>query len=380
MLPIRATRVSIDAFSSRIALFRASPAMPALPSIGLCRRQCPPPGSAASARALAHRGRQSLARDGSEAAVDRRRSVQSMDKLGLAMAISQTAETLEEAKTIATELIGNFPIIIRPAFTLGGTGGGIAYNWDELETIVTTGLDASMTNQVCAPLMPTRCAPPHAKQVCAPLVPHHTGAPHPVRRTVGWRRDARPLALRQRTAQLLEPSWMPGTVAASMSCAARLLRLASAPAHRVRISRRPAAPNPACLSQPCKSASVQVLVEQSLLGWKEYELEVMRDLADNVVIICSIENVDPMGVHTGDSITVAPQQTLTDKEYQRLRDASVAIIREMGVECGGSNVQLATDPETGARPSHAPVAASVALQTPSFFSPCADRHASRSLG
>lgn len=94
---------------------------------------------------------------------------------------------------------------------------------------------------------------------------------------------------------------------------------------------------------PC----MQVLVEQSLLGWKEYELEVMRDLADNVVIVCSIENVDPMGVHTGDSITVAPQQTLTDKEYQRLRDASVAIIREMGVECGGSNVQLATNPETG---------------------------------
>ena len=92
---------------------------------------------------------------------------------------------------------------------------------------------------------------------------------------------------------------------------------------------------------------VQVLVEQSLLGWKEYELEVMRDLADNVVIVCSIENVDPMGVHTGDSITVAPQQTLTDKEYQRLRDASVEIIREMGVECGGSNVQLATDPVTG---------------------------------
>lgn len=92
---------------------------------------------------------------------------------------------------------------------------------------------------------------------------------------------------------------------------------------------------------------MQVLVEQSLLGWKEYELEVMRDLADNVVIVCSIENVDPMGVHTGDSITVAPQQTLTDKEYQRLRDASVAIIREMGVECGGSNVQLATNPETG---------------------------------
>ena len=92
----------------------------------------------------------------------------------------------------------------------------------------------------------------------------------------------------------------------------------------------------------------QVLVEMSLIGWKEYELEVMRDLADNVVIVCSIENVDPKGVHTGDSITVAPAQTLTDKEYQRLRDASIAIIREMGVECGGSNVQLAVNPEDGA--------------------------------
>lgn len=94
-------------------------------------------------------------------------------------------------------------------------------------------------------------------------------------------------------------------------------------------------------------STMQVLVEQSLIGWKEFELEVMRDLADNVVIICSIENVDPMGVHTGDSITIAPAQTLTDKEYQRLRDASVAIIREMGVECGGSNVQLAVDPKDG---------------------------------
>ena len=92
---------------------------------------------------------------------------------------------------------------------------------------------------------------------------------------------------------------------------------------------------------------MQCLVEMSLLGWKEYELEVMRDLADNVVIICSIENVDPMGVHTGDSITIAPAQTLTDKEYQRLRDASAAIIREMGVECGGSNVQMAINPADG---------------------------------
>ena len=88
-------------------------------------------------------------------------------------------------------------------------------------------------------------------------------------------------------------------------------------------------------------------MERSLLGWKEFELEVMRDLADNVVIICSIENVDPMGVHTGDSITIAPAQTLTDKEYQRIRDAAVAIIREMGVECGGSNVQMTINPADG---------------------------------
>lgn len=95
------------------------------------------------------------------------------------------------------------------------------------------------------------------------------------------------------------------------------------------------------------SPNHQVLVEQSVLGWKEYELEVMRDLADNVVIICSIENFDPMGVHTGDSITVAPAQTLTDKEYQRMRDASIAVIREIGVETGGSNIQFALDPKTG---------------------------------
>ncbi|KZV52610.1 carbamoyl-phosphate synthase large chain, chloroplastic-like [Dorcoceras hygrometricum] len=144
--------------------------------------------------------------------------------------------TLEECFEIAS-LIGEFPLIIRPAFTLGGTGGGIAYNREEFEAICKSGLAASVTSQV--------------------------------------------------------------------------------------------------------------LVEKSLLGWKEYELEVMRDLADNVVIICSIENVDPMGVHTGDSITVAPAQTLTDKEYQRLRDYSIAIIREIGVECGGSNVQFAVNPEDG---------------------------------
>ena len=91
----------------------------------------------------------------------------------------------------------------------------------------------------------------------------------------------------------------------------------------------------------------QVLVEESVLGWKEYELEVMRDGKDNVVIICSIENFDPMGIHTGDSVTIAPAQTLTDKEYQRMRDASIAIIREIGVDTGGSNIQFALNPETG---------------------------------
>src|SRR5438309_1381251 len=91
----------------------------------------------------------------------------------------------------------------------------------------------------------------------------------------------------------------------------------------------------------------EVLIEESVLGWKEYELEVIRDVADNVVIVCSIENFDPMGVHTGDSITVAPAQTLTDKEYQRMRDATIAIMREIGVETGGSNVQFAIHPQTG---------------------------------
>ena len=94
------------------------------------------------------------------------------------------------------------------------------------------------------------------------------------------------------------------------------------------------------------SPTHQVLLEESVIGWKEFELEVMRDLKDNVVIVCSIENIDPMGVHTGDSITVAPQQTLTDVQYQRLRDASLAIIRAIGVETGGSNIQFAYSPET----------------------------------
>ena len=169
-------------------------------------------------------------------AEDRQLFKEAMEKIGLKTPPSGTANTWDEAIKIA-DFIGSFPLIIRPAFTLGGSGGGIAYNMEEFKTIVTSGLNASSTTQV--------------------------------------------------------------------------------------------------------------LIEKSLLGWKEYELEVMRDLADNVVIVCSIENLDPMGVHTGDSITIAPAQTLTDKEYQRLRDASVDIIREIGVECGGSNVQMAVNPEDG---------------------------------
>ncbi|QDZ22053.1 large subunit of carbamoyl phosphate synthase [Chloropicon primus] len=174
--------------------------------------------------------------DAINVAEDRLLFKEAMDRIGLKTPPSGTAENMEEAHAIQKE-IGNFPIIIRPAFTLGGTGGGIAYNMEEFNQIVQAGLTASMTSQV--------------------------------------------------------------------------------------------------------------LIEKSLIGWKEYELEVMRDLKDNVVIICSIENIDPMGVHTGDSVTVAPAQTLTDKEYQRLRDASVAIIREVGVECGGSNVQFGVNPVDG---------------------------------
>eukprot|EP00210_Caulerpa_lentillifera_P001930 g1855.t1 len=169
-------------------------------------------------------------------AEDRELFKQAMKRIGLKTPLSRTATTLDEAIEFHKE-IGSFPLIIRPAFTLGGTGGGIAYNMEEFVNIVKRGLEASITNQV--------------------------------------------------------------------------------------------------------------LIEMSLLGWKEFELEVMRDLGDNVVIICSIENVDPMGIHTGDSITVAPSQTLTDKEYQRLRDAAIHIIREMGVECGGSNVQMAINPVDG---------------------------------
>ncbi len=159
-----------------------------------------------------------------------------MLKIGLDMPTSGVAHTMEEGRSVAAE-IGTMPLIIRPAFTLGGTGGGIAYNREEFETIVARGLDMSPVSEV--------------------------------------------------------------------------------------------------------------LIEESLLGWKEFEMEVMRDHADNCVIICSIENVDPMGVHTGDSITVAPIQTLTDREFQVMRDASFAIIREIGVETGGSNIQFAVHPDTG---------------------------------
>ncbi|ELR96922.1 carbamoyl-phosphate synthase large subunit [Gloeocapsa sp. PCC 73106] len=171
-----------------------------------------------------------------EKAEDRLLFKQAMNKIGVPVCPSGIANNLAQAKAIALE-IGSYPLIIRPAFTMGGTGGGIAYNQEEYEVMAQFGIDSSPVSQI--------------------------------------------------------------------------------------------------------------LVEKSLLGWKEYELEVMRDLADNVVIICSIENIDPMGVHTGDSITVAPAQTLTDKEYQRLRDASKKIIREIGVETGGSNIQFAINPVNG---------------------------------
>ncbi|ARV61483.1 carbamoyl phosphate synthase large subunit [Nostocales cyanobacterium HT-58-2] len=171
-----------------------------------------------------------------EKAEDRKLFNEAMTKIGVKMCPSGTASSLEEAKAIAKH-IGTYPLIIRPAFTLGGTGGGIAYNEEEFAEMAQAGIDASPVSQI--------------------------------------------------------------------------------------------------------------LIDQSLLGWKEFELEVMRDLADNVVIICSIENVDPMGIHTGDSITVAPAQTLTDKEYQRLRDMAIKIIREIGVETGGSNIQFAVNPVDG---------------------------------
>ena len=168
-------------------------------------------------------------------AESRDRFKKAMEKIGLEVCLGQTVTTLDQARQ-ALPAIG-LPCVVRPSFTLGGTGSSIAYNRDEFERLVTRGLSLSPVSQV--------------------------------------------------------------------------------------------------------------LIEQSIIGWKEYEMEVMRDADDNVVIICSIENFDPMGVHTGDSITVAPAQTLSDKEYQRMRDASLAVIREIGVETGGSNIQFAIHPQTG---------------------------------
>ena len=168
-------------------------------------------------------------------AEDRLKFKDAMTKIGLGSARSGIAHSMEEAWTVQKTL--GFPTVIRPSFTLGGTGGGIAYNSEEFETICKRGLEASPTNEL--------------------------------------------------------------------------------------------------------------LIEESLLGWKEYEMEVVRDKADNCIIVCSIENLDPMGVHTGDSITVAPAQTLTDKEYQILRNASLAVLREIGVDTGGSNVQFSINPQDG---------------------------------
>jgi carbamoyl-phosphate synthase large subunit len=168
-------------------------------------------------------------------AEDRLKFKDAMTRIGLGSARSGIAHSMDEAWAVQKEM--GFPTVIRPSFTLGGTGGGIAYNPEEFETICKRGLEASPTNEL--------------------------------------------------------------------------------------------------------------LIEESLLGWKEYEMEVVRDKADNCIIICSIENLDPMGVHTGDSITVAPAQTLTDKEYQLMRNASLAVLREIGVDTGGSNVQFSVNPRDG---------------------------------
>ncbi|OCF94887.1 carbamoyl-phosphate synthase large subunit [Gilliamella apicola] len=173
--------------------------------------------------------------DAIDKAEDRKRFDQAMKKIGLNTARSGIAHSLQEAYAVLEQV--GFPCIIRPSFTMGGTGGGIAYNQEEFEEICTRGLDLSPTNEL--------------------------------------------------------------------------------------------------------------LIDESLIGWKEYEMEVVRDKNDNCIIVCSIENFDAMGIHTGDSITVAPAQTLTDKEYQIMRNASIAVLREIGVETGGSNVQFSVDPQTG---------------------------------
>jgi carbamoyl-phosphate synthase large subunit len=174
-------------------------------------------------------------RDAIDKAEDRDRFKKAMEKIGLDMPRAAVAHSMEEAWQVQAQV--GFPTVIRPSFTMGGSGGGIAYNKEEFEEICQRGLDLSPTNEL--------------------------------------------------------------------------------------------------------------LIEESIVGWKEFEMEVVRDRKDNCIIICSIENLDPMGIHTGDSITVAPAQTLTDKEYQIMRDASLAVLREIGVDTGGSNVQFAIDPENG---------------------------------
>ncbi|MEQ8938976.1 MAG: carbamoyl-phosphate synthase large subunit, partial [Gammaproteobacteria bacterium] len=174
-------------------------------------------------------------KDAIDKAEDRDRFRAAMKKIGLAMPYSEVVNTIEEAVEVMDKV--GFPAIVRPSFTMGGTGGGIAYNRDEYMELCKRGIDASPTNEI--------------------------------------------------------------------------------------------------------------QIDKSIIGWKEYEMEVVRDNKDNCIIICSIENLDPMGVHTGDSITIAPAQTLTDKEYQIMRDASLAVLREIGVDTGGSNVQFAVNPEDG---------------------------------
>ena len=175
-------------------------------------------------------------------AEDRQKFKDAMTKIGLGSAKSGIAHSMDEAHEVQQRIqvetgSPGFPVVIRPSFTMGGSGGGIAYNREEFEEICKRGLDLSPTGEL--------------------------------------------------------------------------------------------------------------LIEESLLGWKEFEMEVVRDRADNCIIVCSIENLDPMGVHTGDSITVAPAQTLTDKEYQLMRNASIAVLREIGVDTGGSNVQFSINPEDG---------------------------------
>src|SRR5216683_956278 len=170
-----------------------------------------------------------------EKAEDREKFKAAMTKIGLSVPKSGVARSLAEAQGIREQV--GLPCVLRPSFTMGGTGGGIAYNREEFNELIARGIDLSPVGEV--------------------------------------------------------------------------------------------------------------LIEESVIGWKEFELGVMRDCADNVVVVCSIENLDPMGVHTGDSITVAPAQTLTDKEYQLMRDAALGIIRKIGVETGGSNIQFAVNPDNG---------------------------------